>query len=377
MKKIFIIAITIVVLLFTACWDKVELDRRTFILGTAIDASTNSDKYIMTIETPLTKIINSTVGAGGEDQMKTTLTESKEGISAFDIVRKLDTQTDKVLYWGHQQVLIIGEEAAKKNNIMNIIDFWKRDPEIIRSTYVFISQGQGQDIFKVIPKHSTSISLQISNQVAEQVKKTSELIKINLIQFISRLINNKGDILVGRIKVSADNDVELSGSGVLKDGILRGWLNNNETTIANIIMEKVEGGNFSIPDNENIISLDILEEKTDIASRFKNNQPVFTIDIKLVCSIGDMTQEKKLDEKLIKAIELNGEMLIKNKAQKLIKKIQKEYKADVFEFGNYLYKHHNKKWKEIEKEWDKIYPNVTVNVNVELLINHQGLFYEE
>lgn len=375
MKKLALVIIFLIILSSTGCWDKVELDRRTFVLGAAVDTPTNnSDEYMVSVEIPISKIINATVGAGGKDQTKTTLIQSDIGLSIFDIIRNMATQSDKVLYWGHQQELIIGEEIAKEKNINEIIDLWKRDPEVVRSMWVYIAQGKGKSILEAAPKHSTSVSMSINFQMMEQVDKTSELINMSLMEFISLLINNKGDLLVGRIALNDKNEIEIAGSAVIKDYKLKGWLNNNETFIANLIRNKAKDDNFPVFLDGNTIVLEITKAKSKIISKVEDT---FIINIDLVCVFGDMTKIVSVDEKYIAKIEQNGKKLIKEQVKSLIKKLQIQYEADVFEFGNLFYKYHPRKWKKIEQDWDILYPNIPVEVNIDFTINHQGLFYEE
>ena len=52
---------------------------------------------------------------------------------------------------------------------------------------------------------------------------------------------------------------------------------------------------------------------------------------------------------------------------------QKEYKSDIFGFGNYIYKNNLKKWNVINDKWDEeIFPNITIDVVVDINLNNKG-----
>ncbi|HHY80766.1 MAG TPA: Ger(x)C family spore germination protein, partial [Thermoanaerobacter sp.] len=53
--------------------------------------------------------------------------------------------------------------------------------------------------------------------------------------------------------------------------------------------------------------------------------------------------------------------------------LQKKYNVDVVGFVDILHKRNPALWKEVEKDWDKIYPDVKFNVAVKSVIKRSGL----
>lgn len=56
----------------------------------------------------------------------------------------------------------------------------------------------------------------------------------------------------------------------------------------------------------------------------------------------------------------------------VLKKMQKEYKADVAGFGNRLRIEHPKVWKKVKKDWDQTFSETPINYDVKLTINDYG-----
>ena len=54
-----------------------------------------------------------------------------------------------------------------------------------------------------------------------------------------------------------------------------------------------------------------------------------------------------------------------NKAQEL--------NADVFGFGEALHRKYPKQWKELEKDWDEIFPELEVEIVVETQVSRSGI----
>ena len=64
---------------------------------------------------------------------------------------------------------------------------------------------------------------------------------------------------------------------------------------------------------------------------------------------------------------------MKKDLEKAIKKTQTEYKADIFGFGNIIYKNLPKKWEKLENDWnDKYFPKLNINIKTNLKINATG-----
>ena len=58
---------------------------------------------------------------------------------------------------------------------------------------------------------------------------------------------------------------------------------------------------------------------------------------------------------------------------KVVKKVQSKYKADIFGFGNLIYKNDPKTWEKLEKEWNtKYFPNLNVKIKTNLKISATG-----
>ena len=82
-----------------------------------------------------------------------------------------------------------------------------------------------------------------------------------------------------------------------------------------------------------------------------------------------MIGKEILDNALLKEISREVEKRIENEGEKLIKKFQQEFKADLIGARDYLSKYHPKLYKIIEKDYEKFFTDsmvieVTANVNI-------------
>jgi spore germination protein KC len=75
----------------------------------------------------------------------------------------------------------------------------------------------------------------------------------------------------------------------------------------------------------------------------------------------------------MKKLEGKMKQLMEDEINMAIEKAQKQFKADIFGFGNTLNKENPKTWNKVKKDWNEQYPDVSYTVNVNFSINSTGL----
>jgi len=78
-------------------------------------------------------------------------------------------------------------------------------------------------------------------------------------------------------------------------------------------------------------------------------------------------------EEMLEALQDKAAATVKKDVVKVIEKLQKEYNADAIQISKHLSRFHPKLWEEIEKDWDKIFPYIDVEVDVKVFIRRRGL----
>ncbi|MNY41191.1 Spore germination protein A3 precursor [compost metagenome] len=57
----------------------------------------------------------------------------------------------------------------------------------------------------------------------------------------------------------------------------------------------------------------------------------------------------------------------------MITKVQKEFGTDVFGFNQTFNRQHPLQWKKVKEQWDTIFPNIEIKVNVNINVKYVGL----
>lgn len=74
----------------------------------------------------------------------------------------------------------------------------------------------------------------------------------------------------------------------------------------------------------------------------------------------------------IQTINMELDETIKHEVVSMLEKVQKEYKSDVLGFDKAVHRRYPELWKEIQDDWDKIFPEVPVEVIVHSNIRNTG-----
>lgn len=83
--------------------------------------------------------------------------------------------------------------------------------------------------------------------------------------------------------------------------------------------------------------------------------------------------ENMLDIKFVKEIENAMDKKTEQRAKNAINKIQKEFETDVLGIDRYLRQFHPKLWKDVKEDWQEIFPNIDIDINMDIKIRRIGL----
>lgn len=389
MKKKFLI-ILFAILICTGCWDRTELNEVAIVTGIALDPGEDK-KFRVTVG-----IVNSSqfTKQGGGDSAPVTIF-SLEGNTLAELTNKMNVGVPRRLVYSHTRVLYISEEIARKG-IISFLDFLERSGEFRNDFNILVAKGNKAESFIKINNPIEKIpSVKVQKQIDSFKEDWGGDPGVRLTDFISSIVSKgrapvvnsviiEGDVKKGE-KIENNQSSEqaakvlLNGLSVLKDGKLVGFLTLEETRDY-FWTQELKSTSITMPchnhkggKEDQFIDLRIYNSTTDVSAYYKNNRPVLEVEIHSEAELegmqcpDDMTKidtYKKFEEKA-------GEF-IKNNVVTTIKKVQDEYKTDIFGFGEALNRKHYKKFKEVENHWDEEFTRGDVKVSVDFYLRRSG-----
>lgn len=394
-KPIFFFLIFLLTVLTTGCWDYIELEDQGIIYAVAIDledvetehhekedfevgeedgedydeeqSNKNEKQYIVTVQ-----LIEPTAIMGGEKGGMTRGPSWNITTAKANSIKKAMEEINGRMYrepiLSHIRVVIIGENLAREG-LTGALDFIIRDPHIRKGTSVLVSQGKAMDALNL--EHETiAFSGRYLSRISETSNKYGGAAKFSMTQLGINMFQSKSYV-VPRITLSpAGNEVVYGGGAVFQSDKMIGWVGEREMTDINLIKEKdvinipVSASCSSEDNNTFALRLESKKSKYDI--KYINDQIHLNIKMYLIADVSEMNCEDVdiLNDKHSKLIEHTFSRSLEKELTYTFKQIQKKFGTDLYNIDDYTKKYHYDIWKKVEKDWNKYFTELKLNIEV-------------
>lgn len=394
-KKLISLLISFVFMLsFCGCWDYMEIERRGYILGVAIDIPSDpkipsksleymqlestGPLYAYTIQIPIISRSQSkpTGQSGGNADKERDWNLTVMSNTFFEANRQFSTRLDYVPYYSHLQAIVLSEDTARED-ISKVIDLFIRDPEMRRRTKVYITPGSARSVLKVIPKIDDYSSQYLRN-LPNNSKRTSRILHKMDLGKISESIHQHRDFVIPKV-AATQYEIKDAGCVVFKDNKMVGELDEVKTSYLKLIENLVQGGFITInyPKlNNSTISLEFSKAKTKQKPMVQDGSAKMQLDVNAVMNIAEISSNETYNAttpESISEIENLAEIKIKKQIQDTIKYVQQEYGTDIFFFDVSFKRFAPREWSKLKDNWREVFKTLDVDVNVKVKINETGI----
>jgi spore germination protein KC len=375
MQKIRITMLGFVILLssvfVSGCWNYREVDQFAIVAGVAVDKGTEN-QFLLTVE-----IIQI---SGGKDSKMTSKTMAAEGNTMLDAARNLISLTGKELYWSHSKVFIISKEIASEG-LVKVIDWYTRHAETREDVDVLISErASAKEIFEGQVATEDIKSFVLDKMIKNQVDLSKAPITDLLLLDMDEQMKNVSAVIptVDLKQIDGKMVPQIIGTAVIKNDKLVGFLDGEETKYLLFIRNEIKGGiltkKIKSKNNPTEVSLEIFKSKTKVTPVIDGEDIKIDLKIDITVAIDEIAgTENFIDEEGLKKLEQSAGNMVKENIEALIKKVQSEYDADIFDFGVKLHEDKAKVWNKVENNWEEIFKNLKVDIKPIVQIKNSAL----
>ncbi|WP_199615164.1 Ger(x)C family spore germination protein [Paenibacillus alkalitolerans] len=369
----------------SGCWNRRELNDLAVTTAIGLDKG-KGDNIILTDQLLHAEEISPVKGGGGGQRAPVFLIE-ETGVGVQQAARKMTMNVSKKIFVGHLQLLVIGEELARAG-IVESLEHFTRDHEYRRDFYVIVAKGTtAKNILKVftpfeaIPANKLRDSLESSANVwgASAAVKIDELLSMLIAKGREPVLTGvtvEGNTEQGAIKENVERifvpaNLEYTGLAVFKNDKLVGWLNQRESKGVNHVRGEVQSTTVAIacPGRDEETTVELIRTNASTRTKLKRGNPVIQVNVSGEANISDAQCPIDLSKPdVIRDLEKLVNKAIKETIESSVKTMQKKYKSDIFGFGSAVERSHPKYWYKVENKWDDIFPEVRVNVAVDIKI---------
>lgn len=377
MKKI--ILLFLLIFLCTGC-DYKELSDYAIITGIGFDKEDNNYKVSLMIANA------SNLQSSSKEGDSTTTVITGIGKTISDAIKDCEKIIPKDIYLGHLNTAIINEEIAK-TSIYPILEYLTRNPESIRKVYLIISKDtKSENILKTLSPLENFPAESIVTNIKNASKNLGIVTDTLLSEFISNTINNGIENTVSTIilkgnkpasnlddlkETEVKSELKLDNLAIFKDYKLIKYVDENISKGINIINNKIEKLEFTIPcyenlDNYIVAKIDNIKTKIEII-----NDKTFYFKIQSSGSINETNCKLDLeDENVINNINNSVNSYVYDIINNSLKEIKKS-KSDIFGLGNLLYKENPKYFKSINN-WNENLENIDYKIKIDINMKSKG-----
>ena len=389
----------------SGCWDRVEIEERAVVLGIAVDAEDPSEAKnepavshsSKDFRAPETGMIRLTVqlavpgriplgpggsegsGGGGAAQQQTVWALDVVGHTMDDAVSNLQQQISSPLFFGHLRVIVISEKLAKRG-LQNINDYFRRNSEVRRTSWMVIAKGNAAELMKAAPELERVPTLYLTATLDQAVRMGK--LPLDFVGFFWTNSSKKGqEGYLPYVEIIKKNEnVQISGIAYFKGDKMVDTTTPGEIG-AFMAVKGINPAGYQvfagIPGSEKeMVVYSATHRKSKIRVSIKNGRPHYKVQIHVEGNLREKTDVKiPLNESMLKDIEKDIEKNAKQAIEDFIKKTQ-EKGADIFGFGEYVRAKKPGYWnREIrtKKQWQDMYKEATVEIAVDYKIRRVGM----
>ncbi|HEX2946926.1 MAG TPA: Ger(x)C family spore germination protein [Clostridia bacterium] len=364
-----VILITVNLMFMTGCWNYREIDKLAIVVGVAIDKGT-TERYKLTVEVART--------TGGKETKTLSKVVSTEGKTVFDAARNAISVTGDRLYWSHSKIIILSKEIAAEG-FTHIMDWYTRDSETREDVYIMVSEGA--TAAEILTGQTVVESIK-SIELSDMLKSQESLSKAPIMDVLEFDIQSKTKefstiIPTVRLKKADDKTVpQILGTAIIKNDKLAGFLGGEETKYLLFIRNEVKGGVLvEMPKDGGTtpVSLEIFKSKTKTKPVVNGKDIEINLNVDVTVAIDEIDGSRNyIDEDGRKKLEQISETALKQQIEALIKKVQKEFDADIFKFGLELRNNDINAWDNMSENWEEIFKDLKVKVKTRVHIKNSA-----
>lgn len=386
------------VFMLTSCLERVELNKIGVVTGFGINKT--EDGYLVTAQ-----ILNPAAIAGETQNALPVYTLTGEGKTIQDAVSRVGQVMSSGFFLSHLNVIVIDESFAE-DGFAPLLNFALRHSEIRPDISIIVAKDNcANDVLNVItaldriPAAQLNVSTMLSSHtgrltnynlydVVDMVNGDSINVVLNAVSIhreeghvdesverqdgTSGQTSQNGSTIDNILDITNPVQLRIEHLAVFKTDKLIGFLDANEAQLYNIVMgESKRYVLITRIEEDYYTSARVTKVKSKITTDLENNEA--TIKLNLDAMILENTYPIDFtNEENLTAISQYLKAQFETDINDFVHKVQTELESDIFGIGGKAYYQEHKLWKEKEGYWSELFPEITINIEVELNIDSVG-----
>jgi spore germination protein KC len=373
MRKITILGICLLSLFISGCWDVSEIDRRSVVIAIGLD-SAGEDKVKFTAEIPLVQNLLPPAIGGQSSQGKLSYIITSEAESAFNTTSGLQNKTERPLFDGQVQAVVISTGLAKRG-LQPLTDFLERHPEIPPQAEIILTPGTAEALLSSNLTSKTMVATALDN-FFESLKQ-DQTYTMKVWQFLHAIDTNPDEPEEAFLSLVAFEPKEqvlvFRGMGVFHGDKLAGELSGNEARMFGLLTGKARNTYLQVPSSKfGRLTYRGVKGGSKVKVTIHEGRFDFLIKVRAKGFLVEMTKSKAdLSPQDIKFIQDSSAHALENEMTQTVHHLQ-ELNSDILNLGELVRATHPRVWRRLD--WNREFPKVSIRVEVKFQAERTGKF---
>jgi len=403
----FLLKLVIYVLMLfslTGCWSSHEIEENAVIDIMGVDKNEKGEYELTASIVKTYQIFSLTSKNSSDGKGENSYIISTSGRSIGEAISKLASTLPKRLYFGHMNVLVLGNTFAVEEDMRSSLDFFRRENDFRPNIQLFVTKGKAKDIVRTKPELKPTLGLEIRGMFQSNRYISSSMVK-DISKFSDSLSNVSTEPYTGVLSSSgSDKDVPKKPSGtsekesgrinpqenveaslslnetaVFKKGKLVGYLDKEETNgllwlkgelVKEVII--IPCGDGSSKGNTSLI---IRKVNTTISPVKSDSKITLQVDIHADGEISEMTcSMPSISSSDLAKLNRRVEDNIRTEIDLLFRKIKYDWNTDLVGFGERINRQYPEDWRDMVSSWNKDgFKNADIDITIDFSTTRFGL----
>lgn len=365
-------------MVLSGCWDRAEVNDLALILAAGMDKGKKNNvelSVLIFIPQPQQSGQGSEMSSGNSGGQ--SFVRSAEGNTIADAMARLQEALTREIFWGQNEVLLIGDKLARKG-IIDQIDFWMRHSKPRIRADVFVTKGKAKTVLKAMPELERDTSKQLRKMVETHIG-----VKVTVKDLLQMLSGESNAAVLPWVENLSPSQMDkkkaipiIKGAAIFKKGKMVGRLDDKETRGILWPRNEIKSGviTISFKDERGYISLNLLRSHNALIPSIKNGKWSMRIKTKADLEVIQNTTKLNLfDPNVIKKAEQKVDYEIDQRNRLAFTEVQRKLNADIFGFADEFERKYPQIWKQKKDQWNEIFPEVAVSFETKVKIQRTGL----
>lgn len=360
----------------SGCWNRRELNTLGILGVGGIDKV--GDEFQMTME-----VLKPRTGEGGEPEQATAYVQAR-GLSIVNMSRNATLKFDRRLFFPHVRLFVFGEEVARAGLIPHI-DLFLRDHEVRLTVPIYVVRGDTAAAVMGVAAGVSDTPSEYLLELWREQPRNGKSVNVTMLDFLKTYSGQGKNPVVGVVRkvkkpqvLPEDKESELTveGAAVFKKDKLAGFLDGNETRGYNWVSGRWANwlAVLPTPGGQGRTVVEVLKAKSEKDVEISGDTVRITVKIIVRGRVGEETGAgvDLNDFAVINMLEEATARSIKAEVEHTITKVRREYRSDIFGFGQVAHRKYSQEWQTMRDNWDEIFAGAESTVEVAVTLAQSG-----